>query len=59
MILSKIMEVFKTILGQFKSYESWKKYQNDDMVDWARKEIIEGVNTLQKLIDKFNDKYIP
>lgn len=55
----KIMEVFKTILGQFKSYESWKKYQNDDMVDWARKEIIEGVNTLQKLIDKFNDKYIP
>ena len=55
----KIMEVFKTILGQFKSYESWKKYQNDDMVDWARKEIIKGVNTLQKLIDKFNDKYIP
>ncbi len=54
-----IMEVFKQVLDKFHTYERWKEMQNDSIVDWARRDIIEGVNKLQKLIDKFNDKYIP
>lgn len=54
----KIMDVFKNILDRYKSYNDWKKYQNDEMIDWARKNAIEQVNVLQKLIDTFNSKHI-
>jgi hypothetical protein len=54
-----IMDVFKEILNKYRQYEDWKNYSNDSMVNWARKDILKGVNNLQNLIDKFNDKYIP
>ncbi len=54
----KIMDVFKQVLEKFRQYDSWKQYSDSDMVQWARKEILKGVNTLQRLIDEFNEKYI-
>lgn len=54
-----IMDIFKEILREYRQYEDWKRYSNNDMVNWARKDILKGVNNLQNLIDKFNDKYIP
>jgi hypothetical protein len=55
----KIMDVFKSVLEKFRQYDDWKKYANDNMVEYARREILKGVNTLQTQIDKFNEKYIP
>lgn len=54
-----IMDVFKEILNKYRQYEDWKKYSNDEMVEYSRKEILKRVSVLQRQIDDFNNKYIP